>query len=399
MIQREEYLNKLIAFKDKQLIKVVTGIRRCGKSTLFELFKEYLLKSKISAKQIISINFDDTLYDDLTDYKKLLNYINSKIIPNKKNYIFLDEIQNVDKFQKAVSSLYLKPNVDIYITGSNAYLLSGELATLLSGRYIEIKMLPLSFKEYMSCFQEQTDLTRKFRMYMQQGSFPYILEFKENQQHINDYLSSIYNAVVLKDIISRKKINDVGMLESIIKFMFDNVGNILSSKSISDTMTSAGRKIAPQTVENYLTAMIDSFILYKVNRYDILGKQYLKTAEKYYVTDLGLQRFVLGSKKQDFGRNLENIVYLELLRRNYEIYIGKIYSNEVDFIAIKNGITQYYQVAETVKDEKTLKRELKSLENIKDNNQKFLITADEKPLTTHNGIQQINVIDWLLENK
>ena len=397
MIQREDYLNKLIAFKDKQLIKVVTGIRRCGKSTLFELFKEYLLKSKISAKQIISINFDDSMYDNLTDYKTLLSYINRKIIPNKKNYIFLDEIQNVDKFQKALSSLYLKSNVDIYITGSNAYLLSGELATLLSGRYIEIKMLPLSFKEYLSYFKEQTDLTRKFRMYMQQGSFPYILEFNENQQYINDYLSAIYNAVVLKDIISRKKINDVNMLESIIKFMFDNVGNISSSKKISDTMTSAGRKISSPTVENYLTAMIDSFVLYKVNRYDIIGKQYLKTAEKYYVPDLGLQRFILGSKKQDFGRNLENIVYLELLRRNYEIYIGKVNSNEVDFIAIKNGITQYYQVAETVTNEKTLKRELKPLENIKDNNQKFLITADEKPLISHNGIQQINIIDWLLD--
>ena len=397
MIQREDYLNKLIAFKDKQLIKVVTGIRRCGKSTLLELFKEYLLKNKISAKQIISINFDDSMYDNLTDYKTLLSYINKKIIPNKKNYIFLDEVQNVDKFQKALSSLYLKSNVDIYITGSNAYLLSGELATLLSGRYIEIKMLPLSFKEYLSYFKEQTDLTRKFRMYMQQGSFPYILEFNENQQYINDYLSAIYNAVVLKDIISRKKINDVNMLESIIKFMFNNVGNISSSKKISDTMTSAGRKISSPTVENYLTAMIDSFVLYKVNRYDIIGKQYLKTAEKYYVPDLGLQRFVLGSKKQDFGRNLENIVYLELLRRNYEIYIGKVNSNEVDFIAIKNGITQYYQVAETVTNEKTLKRELKPLENIKDNNQKFLITADEKPLISHNGIQQINIIDWLLD--
>jgi len=397
MIQREDYLNKLIAFKDKQLIKVVTGIRRCGKSTLLELFKEYLLKNKISAKQIISINFDDSIYDNLTDYKTLLSYINKKIIPNKKNYIFLDEVQNVDKFQKALSSLYLKSNVDIYITGSNAYLLSGELATLLSGRYIEIKMLPLSFKEYLSYFKEQTDLTRKFRMYMQQGSFPYILEFNENQKYINDYLSAIYNAVVLKDIISRKKINDVNMLESIIKFMFNNVGNISSSKKISDTMTSAGRKISSPTVENYLTAMIDSFVLYKVNRYDIIGKQYLKTAEKYYVPDLGLQRFVLGSKKQDFGRNLENIVYLELLRRNYEIYIGKVNSNEVDFIAIKNGITQYYQVAETVTNEKTLKRELKPLENIKDNNQKFLITADEKPLISHNGIQQINIIDWLLD--
>ena len=397
MIERKEYLDKLIGFKDKQLIKVVTGIRRCGKSTLFELFRNYLLKNGVTKEQITSINFEDADFEELTDYKKLYKFLSDKLIEDKKNYIFLDEIQNVREFQKAVDSLYIKKNVDLYITGSNAYFLSGELATLLSGRYVEIKMLPLSFKEYLSAFEDKTDLTRKFRMYLENGSFPYILQLDNDKKLINDYLEGIYNTVILKDVVTRKNIKDVTVLESIVKFMFDNVGNNASVKKISDTMTSYGRKVSSPTVESYLSGLIDSFILYKVNRFDISGKQYLKTAEKYYVVDLGLKQFLLGTKRQNLGHNLENIVYLELLRRGYEIYVGKIGVNEVDFIAIKNGITEYYQVSQTVMAEETLERELKPLNSIKDHNQKFLITTDEVPLTTHNGIKQINIIDWLLE--
>ncbi len=397
MIERKEYLDKLIGFKDKQLIKVVTGIRRCGKSTLFELFRNYLLKNGVTKEQITSINFEDADFEELTDYKKLYKFLSDKLIEDKKNYIFLDEIQNVREFQKAVDSLYIKKNVDLYITGSNAYFLSGELATLLSGRYVEIKMLPLSFKEYLSAFEDKTDLTRKFRMYLENGSFPYILQLDNDKKLINDYLEGIYNTVILKDVVTRKNIKDVTVLESIVKFMFDNVGNNASVKKISDTMTSYGRKVSSPTVESYLSGLIDSFILYKANRFDISGKQYLKTAEKYYVVDLGLKQFLLGTKRQNLGHNLENIVYLELLRRGYEIYVGKIGVNEVDFIAIKNGITEYYQVSQTVMAEETLERELKPLNSIKDHNQKFLITTDEVPLTTHNGIKQINIIDWLLE--
>lgn len=396
MIERKEYLDKLIGFKDKQLIKVVTGIRRCGKSTLFELFRNYLLKNGVTNEQIISINFEDADFEELTDYRKLYKFLSDKLIEDKKNYIFLDEIQNVREFQKAVDSLYIKKNVDLYITGSNAYFLSGELATLLSGRYVEIKMLPLSFKEYLSAFEDKTDLTRKFKMYLENGSFPYILQLDNDKKLINDYLEGIYNTVILKDVVTRKNIKDVAVLESIVKFMFDNVGNNASVKKISDTMTSYGRKVTSPTVESYLSGLIDSFILYKVNRFDISGKQYLKTAEKYYVVDLGLKQFLLGTKRQNLGHNLENIVYLELLRRGYEIYVGKIGVNEVDFIAIKNGITEYYQVSQTVMAEETLERELKPLNSIKDHNQKFLITTDEVPLTTHNGIKQINIIDWLL---
>lgn len=397
MLQRQEYLDKLIGFKDKQLIKVITGVRRCGKSTLFELFQDYLFKNNVDKTQIININFEDVDFEELTDYKKLHEYINSKLIKDKMNYIFLDEIQNVPSFQKAVDSLYIKKNVDLYITGSNAYFLSGELATLLSGRYVEIKMLPLSFKEFLSSFNDKTDLARKFRAYLENGSFPYVLELNNDKKLIGDYLNGIYNTVILKDVVARKKIIDISMLESIIKFMFDNVGNSTSAKKISDTMTSYGRKITSPTVENYLSALTNSFIFYRVNRYDVVGKQYLKTGEKYYAVDLGLKYFLLGAKKQDLGHNLENIVYLELLRRGYDVYIGKVGVNEVDFIAIKEGIREYYQVAQTVQAEETLARELKSLESIKDHYQKFLITMDEQPLTSHEGIKQINAIDWLLE--
>lgn len=396
MIQRDEYLQKLISFKDKELIKVVTGIRRCGKSTLFKLFQEYLLENNVEQDQIISINFEDLDFEHINNYRLLYDFIKPKLNPNKKNYIFLDEIQHVENFEKAVDSLYINKNVDLYITGSNAFFLSGELATLLSGRYIEIKMLPLSFKEYSSALDENISIDRKFSMYAENGGFPYLLSIPNEADKI-DYLKGIYNTIVLKDIVTRAKISDVSILESIVKFMFDNVGNSTSAKKISDTLTSFGRKVTTPTVEKYLSALVDSFILQKVNRYDISGKQHLKTAEKYYVTDLGLQRFLLNKNKLNLGHNLENIVYLELIRRGYKVYIGKVGSLEVDFIAEGFGYTNYYQVALTVKNEETLSRELKPLDSIKDHNPKYLLTADLTPETSFNGIRQINVIDWLLD--
>ncbi|MCI6190615.1 MAG: ATP-binding protein [Clostridium sp.] len=397
MIERKEYLNTLIDFKDKHIIKVLTGIRRCGKSTLFILFQNYLLNNGVNKEQIISINFEDIDYEELLDYKALYKYIKERLTPNKMNYIFLDEIQNVPNYQKAVDSLFIKNNVDLYLTGSNAYLLSGEIATLLSGRYIEIQMLPLSFKEYVSYFNDKTDLSRKYTDYLINSSFPYTLELNGSKKNIREYLGGIYSTVVLKDIIARKNINDVFMLESIIRFMFDNIGNLCSIKKIADTMTSDGRKITSPTVENYLSALVDSYILYKVRRYDIKGKQYLKTGEKYYVVDIGLRYYLLGTKKVDMGHILENIIYLELLRRGYEIYIGKVGSTEVDFIAINDEGIEYYQVALTVHDEKTLERELYPLNSISDHNPKYLLTLDDDPPTSHNGIKQLNAIDWLLK--
>ncbi len=329
MIDRPIYLKELISFKDKNLIKVITGIRRCGKSTLFDLYTNYLLENGIKEEQIIRINLEDADFDFIQSYKELYEYVKSKLVKDKQNYVLIDEVQNVTEFQKACDSLYIKKNVDLYITGSNAYLLSGELATFLSGRYIEIKMLPLSFKEYIS-YVGETDLQQKYLDYITKSSFPYASNL-ESQKAIRVYLEGIYNTIIIKDIVTRKNISDVSSLENIIKFMFDNIGNLCSSTKIANTITNMGKATSVPTIENYLTALVDSFILYKVNRYDIKGKQYLTTGVKYYLADIGLRYFLLGSKKADEGHILENIVYLELLRRGYEVYIGKVNEGEVDF--------------------------------------------------------------------
>ena len=395
MIERNIYLKKLIGFKDKQLIKVITGIRRCGKSTLLKIFQNYLIENGVKQGQIITINFENPDYDNLRDYKELYKFLKNKLAKNTKNYIFLDEIQNVPEYQKAIDGVYIMDNVDLYITGSNAYFMSGELATLLSGRYIEIEMMPLSFKEYISAFPQQQDLSVLYRQYIENGSFPYITKLDDNKDQIRDYLSGIYNTVILKDVVARKKITDVPALESIVKFLFDNIGNITTPKKISDTMTSKGRKISNHTVENYISALADCFILYKASRYDIKGKQYLETLEKYYIADTGLRYFLLGSKYVDMGHILENIVYLELLRRGYKVFIGRTGQLEIDFVAEKNGETEYYQVAQTVMPKDTLDRELEPLYKIKDHNAKYLITMDNVPNVSHNGIKQIYALDWL----
>ena len=397
MIQRQAYLDSLISFRDKMLIKVVTGIRRCGKSTLFELYQDYLRDDGVSDNQIISINLEDGEYGEIETYKQLYDFVNEKIIPDKKVYIFIDEVQRVTDFQKCVDSLYVKKNCDVYITGSNAYLLSGELATLLSGRYVEIKMLPLSFKEYASAFPDDMNYERLYMDYIQNSSFPYALEIEKPKDR-RQYLQGIYDTIVLKDIVARRKFPDIAMLKSVTRFMFDNIGNMCSTKKISDTMTSAGRKIAVHTVESYLTALTDCFILYQIGRFDVRGKQHLKTGDKYYVADIGLRYALLGTKKADMGHILENIVFLELLRRGYEVHIGKVGRTEVDFIAIGDEGEEYYQVAYTVVDTDgaTLRRELAPLESISDHNPKFLLTMDNTPVSSHNGIKQINVLDWLL---
>ena len=386
-----------IKIKDKDLIKVVTGIRRCGKSTLFDLYIDYLKKNGIKDEQIIRINLEDADYYFIKNYKELYDYVKSKLVSDKQNYVLLDEVQIVEDFQRACDSLYIKKNVDLYITGSNANLLSGELATLLFGRYIEIKMLPLSFEEYIS-YRGESDLQQKYVDYITKSSFPYALSL-DTTKEIRTYLDGIYNTILIKDIATRKKISDISALDSVVRFMFDNIGNLCSSTKIANSMTSNGRNITVPTVESYLSALTEAFILYKVNRFDIKGKQQLSSGAKYYVSDIGLRYYLLGSKKADQGHILENIVYLELLRRGYEVYVGKVDNNEVDFIAINEKGEEYYQVAYTVMDEKVLERELKSLENIKDHNPKYLLTMDFTPYTSYNGIKQINVLNWLLNKE
>lgn len=396
MIARDNYLDLLKSFKDKQLIKVVTGIRRCGKSTLYEIFRDCLKSSGISDEQIITINLEAPDFAEIRNYSELYSYVNERLIPDKMNYVFLDEVQKVKDFQEACDGLYIKKNVDLYITGSNANILSGELATLLSGRYVEIKMQPLSFKEYISALGDSTDLSRKYREYIENGSFPYILEL-EGKKAKSIYLEGIYNSVILKDIIARKKILDVPVLEKVIRFIFDNIGNPTSATKIANALTSGGNKTSVNTVETYLKALQESFIIYKAERYDIKGKQLLETGGKYYVADIGLRYYLLGTKRADRGHILENIVYLELLRRGYEVHVGKVRNAEVDFIAINDEGPEYYQVAYSVVDDEVLDRELKPLDSITDHNPKYLLTMDDEPIASHNGIKQINVLDWLLK--
>ena len=397
LIDRTEYLEELKRWKDKDVIKVVTGIRRSGKSTLFEIFINYLKSIGIKDEEIIYINLEDAKYD-FTDYKDLYNYINDQIEVNKKYYIFLDEVQNVKDFQKAVDSLYIKDNVDVYITGSNAYLLSGELVTLLSGRYIEIKMLPLSFKEYVTAFDDK-DYYHLFLNYMKNGGVPGNIEvLKSNPNDIDKYLDGIFSTIVYKDIMVRNNITDKMLLENILKFIFDSIGSPISTKKISDTLSSKGMLTSNHTVENYITAFIESFLIYKAERFDVKGKNLLVRDYKYYAVDTGLRSYLLGKKADsDMGHILENIVYLELLRRGYKVYVGKVDELEVDFVAENRDGLKYYQVALSLRDEKVLERELKSLQKTKDHYPKVLLTLDMDLEADYDGITKINVIDWLLK--
>lgn len=396
IINREEYLNKLITWKDKQLIKIVTGVRRCGKSMLLEIYQDYLKKQGVTDQQIIAINFEDLDYEELTNYKKLYSYLKEKLVPGKMTYIFLDEIQNVNDFPKVLDSLYIKKNVDIYVTGSNAYMLSSEIVTMISGRYVQIGMLPLSFKEYMESTGNMNDRGIKYTEYLENSSFPYALQLKNQPNEIREYLEGIYNTIVVKDIVHRKNITDTMMLKNVLKFVFDNIGSPLSSKKIADTMASSGRKISPKTVEKYLKAFCESYIVYTAKRYNIKGKEYLKTLEKYYIVDIGMRYMLLGTQKIDAGHILENVVYLELLRRGYKVFVGKVDHFEVDFVAQNSKGIEYYQVALTVRDEKTLQRELRPLQAIQDHYPKVILTMDDDPEVQYEGIRRINARDWLL---
>lgn len=396
-IERKEYLNKLIALKDKQLIKVITGVRRCGKSTIMEIFQDYLRREGISDSQILAVNLEDYDFYELRDPQKLYRYIKDHMIQGQKLYVFLDEIQNVKDFPDVVNSLFIKRDIDLYLTGSNAYMLSSEIATFISGRYVEVKMLPLSFKEYVGATSGRDRLEESYRQYIELSSLPYALDLKDSPRELNDYLNGVYSTIVLKDVSARKKINDPMMLESVVRFTFDNIGNYLSTKKIADAMTSDGRKIDTKTVEKYIAALLESYVLYQAGRYDVKGKQYLKTLEKYYVVDIGLRRVLLGSKAMDVGHILENVVYLELLRRGYNVYVGKVNDLEIDFVASNERGRAYFQVAATVRSEEVLRRELAPLQQLTDNYPKYILTLDNDPEADYEGIRRINALEWLVE--
>lgn len=404
MKNRNEYLNKLVSWKDKKVIKVITGVRRCGKSSLLMLYKDYLEKSSINTEQIIFMNFESMKYVDILDYKALYKAIAEKIKDNeKKTYILLDEIQLVEGWERCINGLMVDYNVDLYLTGSNSYMLSSELATLLSGRYVEIKMLPLSFKEFLEFSEIKMDdrqnlLKERFEKFFRYGGLPSVTLFDDDESLTNELLSGIYNTVVMKDIIQKNNVRDPALLDSLIRFLAANVGSIVSTKKISDYLTSAGRKTTPETIDNYLRMAESSFIIYKVNRYDLKGKMHLKTLEKYYLVDTGLRYLLAGTKFLDEGHVLENIVYLELIRREYDVSIGKIGDLEVDFIASKPSEKIYVQVSMTMSDDKTLKRELKPLQALDDNYPKYIITKDNNTFGDIDGIKVINIIDFLLED-
>lgn len=400
-IQRNQYLEWLTGWKDEQIIKVVSGVRRSGKSTLLEMYRDYLLNNGIIQEQITALNFEDIEYEDLCDYKKLYNYLKERIIENKKNYIFLDEIQHVDQFEKVVDTFFLKENCDVYITGSNAYFMSGDLATLLSGRYVELKILPLSFKEFINGSPDQfksLNVRQIFDIYIENGSFPYTVRFGNNKRQTQEYLRDIYNTVLVNDIVKRLKITNIDNLERITKFLLHNIGNIVSMKKIANTLTSNGKGIDEKTVNKYVKGLTDSLLFYEVRRYNIKGKQFLTTNNKYYAVDMGLRSTFVKGEDSDIGHILENIVYLELLRRGYDVFVGESTGNEVDFVAVEGNQTTYYQVAASTLDDRTLKRELSPLKQIEDNYPKILLTLDDVfAEVDYNGIKKTNVLNWLLK--
>lgn len=405
MVQRKEYLEKLIEWKDDDVIKVVTGIRRCGKSTLLMQYQDYLKSIGIKENQIIAVNFEELEYEELCDYKKLYAYIKDRLVADKITYIFLDEIQKVPSFEKVVDSLYVKPNIDIYITGSNAYMLSGDLATLLTGRYVEISMLPLSFSEYMQLSDK--DKESAFADYIKYGGLPFVATMDRTDDKVDTYLEGIYNTVIVKDIEDRqkrqesnsdkRKINDIPLLKTIAKYLSSVIGSPVSLRGITNYLVSSGRKISANTVSNYVDALIESFIFYPAERFDIVGKQLLKANKKYYMVDLGIRNHILPRKYYDLGFSVENIVFFELLRRGCKVTIGKYQENEVDFVAEKRGEFTYIQVTADMVSESTFDREMKPLYAIQDNYEKIVLTLDKLTVGNYDGIKIVNVIDWLLK--
>lgn len=405
MVERKEYLDQLWAWKDEQQIKVVTGIRRCGKSVLLEQYQQRLLAEGVTPEQIISVNFEDLDYEPLKDYMELYRYIKERLCTDKMTYIFLDEVQNVPSFEKVVDSLYIKDYVDVYITGSNAYMLSSELATLLSGRYVEISMLPLSFREYITVTGMQRE--EAFSEFMKTGGLPYVAVMNRTDQKADQYLEGIYNTVIVKDIEERqtrkekdsgkRKITDIALLKTIARYLSSVIGSPVSMKSITNYLISSGRKVSQNTVSDYVEALTESFIFYSVERFDIVGKQLLKVNNKLYMADMGLRNHILPRKRYDLGFTMENIVYLELKRRGYKINIGKFGSAEVDFVTQKEGVLTYYQVTADMTAEETFEREMRPLRSIQDNYEKIVLTLEKFSLGNYDGIKVVNVIDWLLE--
>lgn len=407
MVQRKEYLRRLQSWKDEKVIKVVTGIRRCGKSTLLTQYQQWLRENGIEEKQIISINFEELEYENLLDYKVLYAYLKERLCDGRMTYIFLDEIQKVPSFEKVVDSLYVKENTDLYITGSNAYMLSGDLATLLTGRYVEISMLPLSFREYAELVSLPAD--QAFADYLRNGGMPYVAVMDRTDEKVDTYLEGIYHTVIVKDIEDRqarrqqdpqkRKVTDIVLLKTIARFLASTIGSPVSVRSVTDYLISSGRKVSPNTVNDYMEVLEEAFVFYSSERFDIVGKQLLKSNKKWYMVDLGLRSHILPRKQYDLGFSIENVVYFELLRRGYQVNIGKYGDTEVDFVAKRQGVLTYFQVTADMTNQQTFDREMKPLYAIRDNYPKIVLTLDRFTVGDYDGIQVVNVLDWLLEEQ
>lgn len=405
MIERTNYIEKLLGWKDEQVIKVVTGIRRCGKSTLLRQYQDALRQRGVSEEQIISVNFEELENEPLLDYHALYDHIKARLCGGRMTYIFLDEIQKVPFYEKAVDSLYVKENTDIYLTGSNAYMLSGDLATLLTGRYVELSMLPLSFGEY--CHAAGCTGEAALNEYMRYGGMPYIAAMDKTPDKADTYLEGIYNTVIVRDIEDRqarretdpakRKVTDIALLKSIARFLAGSVGSPISIKSVSDYLISGGRKVSPNTVDDYMEALRESFVFYPVERFDIVGKQLLRANKKWYIVDLGLRNHILPRSNYDLGFSIENIVYFELLGRGYQVNIGKYGAAEVDFVARKRDEIAYYQVTASMTAPETFEREMRPLRSIRDNYEKTVLTLDRFSTGNYEGIRVANIIDWLTQ--
>ena len=400
MIYREEYMKRLRAFKDSKIIKVVTGLRRSGKSTLLQMFRDELADGGVRPEQIQYINFELMKYDEVRTYRQLYDLVKEKALTDRKNYLFFDEIQQVEGWEKAINSLSLEYDADIYVTGSNAYLLSSELATLISGRYVEIKMLPLSFKEYYG-YYGKSGLSREelFNNYLKYGGLPQLLSLPQDEQVINAFLSSIYDTVILKDVLNKNKLKDIDILKRVYAFLCTNVGSITSTNSVAKYIAQEAKldkSLRPATIGNILQMLENAFIIYRAERYDVKGKEVMKSLEKYYLADTGLKNIVAGYTLENYGHSIENVVYLELLRRGYQVYVGRSGGKEIDFVAKSNEETRYFQVTETLIDKNTLAREVAPFRNTGDFYEKTIITADKTYVTNFDGIKIVNLIDFLL---
>ncbi len=405
LINRPEYLAQLAENKDIDLVKIVTGIRRCGKSSLLDLFHQHLLDNEVKDTNIIHMNLESLRYRNLTDYLSFYDYVSERIAKEGKTYLIFDELQAVEHWEKAVESFRLDFDVDIYITGSNAYLLSTEFATLLSGRYVEIRMLPLSFKEFLTFYEFEAAVTmdEKFQKYLQFGGMPILREYQFNEVRSNQALEGIYSTVVLRDILQRNSGADQNMLQKIMMFLCSNIGSITSPNRIGNVLSNEGdmqrtkgKNIAGKTVEKYIDMLRSAFVFYSVGRYDVKGRQLLKTLGKNYIIDMGFRNMLLGYRDVDRGHIIENIVFLELLRRDYRVSIGKVGGTEVDFVAEKPNDKLYIQVTESMQTLETRERELRPLKMISDNYEKIVLSMDRSYINSYDGIKALNLIDWLL---